>query len=371
MTEVLSRKQAWLFAAAVVIGLLLFAFGLFSIGDKQQLWNGTFNITMKVGNAAGLEPGTRVRIQGVPAGQVASIEQPVQRGGDLLVTLKLDGRCRALLGQDARAEIKPEGLLGGKVIDIFPGSPGSETLAEHAIIPGREDSLADDLKKLASESHQTLEDVRKLSEHMKSLSVRSEKAVKEIEGLTSDLREGKGVLGQEVLSTIKQVRDTSQSVQFGFDAMKQLPLVGKHVDPNTKLLVRPGMDKVVGVFTEAELFHEGRSVFHPEGVEQLRAWAAKTLPGTKLSGSEVVIVSYTDPNYPDQRAAEILTQEQAEAIRTYLTDHHGIHKTGTFSRRTVHAIGMGTRVAPGMTASPSTPLRRIEIIIFAPAGTLS
>lgn len=371
MTEILTRRQALMLAIVVCLGLGLLGYGLFAIGDQQQLWHGTFEINMKLANAGGLDVGTRVRIQGVQAGQVVAIEQPLQRGGNLLVKLRLDGRCKTLLGEDAHGDVKTEGLLGGKVIDIVPGSPGAELLAEHAIIPGTVDSLSDDIKKLASDSQATLADLRGLATNLKSLSDRGEKAVREVEGLASDLREGKGALGSEVLSTVKQVRDSSQAVQNGFDAMKHLPIVGKHVDPYTKVLVRPGMDKFVGVFAESELFHDGRSVFHPEGVERLRAWAARHIPNTKLAGSEVVIVVYTDPNYPDGKAADILTQEQAEAVKTYLIDHHEVHKLGTFSRRTVQAIGMGNKSAPGIPVSPPLPLRRIEVILFAPAGSFS
>lgn len=357
MTEILNRRQAGLLALAVIVGLVLLGYGLFAIGDQQQLWHGRYEINVQLPNAGGLDIGTRVRIQGVQAGQVTAIDQPAQRGGTLHVKLRLDGKARKLLGEDAYAVVINEGLLGGKVIDINPGSPGAELLAEHATIPGQMDNLNDDLKRLTND--------------LRTLSARGEKAIKEVESLAHDLREGRGLLGQEVLSTLKQVRDSSQSLQNGFDAMKHLPLVGKHVDPYTKLLVRPGMDKLVAVFTEDDLFHEGRSVFHPEGVEKLRSWAVQNIPQTKLAGSEVVIVAYADPQFPDSKSAEILTQEQAEAVKTYLSDHHGIHKLGTFSRRTVQAIGMGTKGAPGSPHSPPLPLRRIEVIFFAPAGTLS
>lgn len=371
MTEILTRKQAWLLALVVCLALGLLTFGLFSIGDQQQLWNGTYTISTRLDNAGGLEIGTRVRIQGVQMGQVIAIEQPEQRGGYLLVTMKLDGKSKSLLGTDAKAQVKTEGLLGGKVIDIHPGSPGSDTLAANSIIPGSIDSLNDDLKKLANESQSTLADLRSLAANLQKLSERGEKAVKEVEGLTQDLRTGQGALGSEILGTVKQLRDSSQSVQNGFDAMKHLPIVGKHVDPHTKMLVRPGMDKLVGTFAEQELFHEGRSVFHPEGVQKLKAWAEKHVPNTRLAGSELVIVAYTDSQTGERMAADILTTEQAEAVKTYLIDHHSIHKLGTFSRRTVQAIGMGTRPSPVIAPSASLPIRRIEVILFAPAGTLS
>jgi phospholipid/cholesterol/gamma-HCH transport system substrate-binding protein len=371
MTESLRKYQAWLLGLLVVLGLSLAAGGLFAIGDRQQLWHSLFSVQIQLGNAGGLEIGSRVRVQGINAGQVVAIAEPEQRGGNILVTLRLDSRFRALLGADACAEVKTEGLLGGKVIDIVPGSPGAELLADGAILPGRIEGLAEDLRKLAADGQITLAEARTVAGNLKTLVQRGERTLTELEGLTHDLREGEGPLGREVIGTIKQVRQSSQTVNNSFEALKQMPLLGKHIDANTKLLVRPGMDKLVGAFEEGELFHTGRSVFHPEGVERLNAWALMNLPKSKLKGSEVVIVAYTDPNNPDSQAADLLTQEQAEAVKTYLMDHHDVHKLGYFSRRSVTALGMGIRPVPGYPISPPPPLRRIEIIIFAPAGTLS
>jgi len=371
MIESLRRGQALLLGLVVVLSLALIAGGLFAVGDHQQLWHGGYTVHIRLANAGGLDVGSRVRVQGVNAGQVIALEQSRDRGGDILVTLRLDGRFRTRLGADAKAEVKNEGLLGTKVVDIVPGSPATDSLVENSIIPGTVESLTDDLRRLSIEGEKTMQDARVLAGRLSALGDRGEKAITELEGLTHDLREGEGPLGREVLATIKQVRESSQTVNNSFDALKKLPLVGRHIDENVKLLVRPGCDKAVGVFAENELFHEGRSVFHPEGVERLRQWAEANLPRSKLKGSEVVIVAYTDPNYPDPRAADLLTQEQAEAVKTYLSDHHDVHKLGYFSRRPVTALGMGTRPAPGVPISPPMPLRRIEIIVFAPAGTLS
>jgi phospholipid/cholesterol/gamma-HCH transport system substrate-binding protein len=371
MTESLRRGQAILLGLVVVVALVLIGGGLFAVGDHHQLWHGSYHVSVTLPSAGGLDVGSRVRVQGVNAGQVVALEQPAVRGGAIVVRLRLDGRFRTQLGADARADVKNEGLLGSKVVDLHPGSPGADLLAEHAIIPGRVENLTDDLQKLAEETEKALQDVRALAGKLATLSVRSEKAVGELEGLTRDLREGEGPLGKEVLAALKQVRESSQTVNNSFGALKHLPLVGKHIDEHVKLLVRPGSDKAVMVFSETELFHEGRSVFHPEGVERLKIWASANLPKTKLKGSEVVIVAYTDPNHPDPRAAELLTQEQAEAVKTYLTDHHEVHKVSFWSKRPVTAVGLGTKPAPGLPISPPPPLRRIEIIVFAPAGTLS
>jgi phospholipid/cholesterol/gamma-HCH transport system substrate-binding protein len=371
MNETLKRGQAWILGLVVLVGLALAAGGLFFVGDRQQLWRPVFHVHVQLASADGLSPGSRVRVQGVQAGQVAAIHEPALRGGSILITVRLDSRFQPLLGSDAHAEIKTEGFLGAKVIDILPGSPGAELLADGTIIPGRPEGLAEDLRRLAADGRAAIEETRAAAERMKKLADRGEKTLAELEGLAHDIREGEGPLGREVVGAVRGVKESSQNVNNSLDALKQVPLVGKHIDAKTRLLIRPGMDKFVGVFEESEVFHPGRSVFHPEGVERLNAWALANLPKTKIKGSEVVIAVYTDPGALDAQSADLLTQEQAEAVRTYLTEHHDIHKLGTFSRRVVTPLGMGTRPAPGPRISPPPPIRRIEIIIFAPAGALS
>src|SRR4051794_33991002 len=132
MTNPLPRGQALALGAIVVAGLGLAAAGLFAVGDRQQLWQRPFYVQVKLPNAGGIEVGSRVRVQGVNAGQVDAIQEPAVRGGDVVLRLRLDARYQNLLGSDARAEVRSEGLIGGKVVEIAPGSPTADPLTAGA-----------------------------------------------------------------------------------------------------------------------------------------------------------------------------------------------------------------------------------------------
>jgi hypothetical protein len=80
-------------------------------------------------------------------------------------------------------------------------------------------------------------------------------------------------------------------------------------------------------------------------------------------------VAYTEPN-GDSKTADILTQQQAEAVMTYLVDEQKAAKLGWIKRRTVTPLGMGGRLPPGGPVSASVPPRRVEIVIFVPPGSV-
>jgi phospholipid/cholesterol/gamma-HCH transport system substrate-binding protein len=98
--------------------------------------------------------------------------------------------------------------------------------------------------------------------------------------------------------------------------------------------------------------------------------ATNFLSKLNAKGSEIVVAAYTDPT-GDPNSAEVLTQQQAETVKTYLIDTHKANKLGWFSWRMVTAVGMGTRPAPGDPPPSPPPARRIEVIVFVPIGSVS
>ncbi len=70
----------------------------------------------------------------------------------------------------------------------------------------------------------------------------------------------------------------------------------------------------------------------------MAAWFEKA----KRPKSEVVIAAFTDDDR-DPELAQILTQEQADAVRKYLIAKHGIDSAGWFSGRKVAAVGFGSQ----------------------------
>ena len=99
MSRSLTRLQALLLGAAVLLGAGLGVAGLFTVGSRG--WFGKDALTVRVGFAdvRGVEVGTRVRIQGIDAGEVEAILPPENPGEPVKLQLRIAGKYRHLVRQ--------------------------------------------------------------------------------------------------------------------------------------------------------------------------------------------------------------------------------------------------------------------------------
>jgi len=92
------------------------------------------------------------------------------------------------------------------------------------------------------------------------------------------------------------------------------------------------------------------------------------LNSTKSKNSEVVVVSFMDPETRDvtMAGAKTLTQKQAETVVEFLRVQ-GVHKMGwgAWSRRKVTALGMGTASSPVVEKAPLPP-SNTQILLYIP-----
>src|SRR6516162_7932901 len=114
MSRALTPLQAACLGAAVLLGLVLAGTGLFAIGSRQWLWSDTFHVEAGFPQIRGVEAGTRVRVQGIEAGEVEAVLPPQTPGGDVHLRLRIDSRLRSLIRADASVQIVSEGMIGGK-----------------------------------------------------------------------------------------------------------------------------------------------------------------------------------------------------------------------------------------------------------------
>src|ERR1700757_3256062 len=87
----LSAAQAFVLGALLLAGAALAGGGLFAVGSRA--WYGRDAFTVRAGfrDIRGVEVGTRVRVQGIDAGEVVAIEPPEKPGGDVVLLLKMRG----------------------------------------------------------------------------------------------------------------------------------------------------------------------------------------------------------------------------------------------------------------------------------------
>jgi phospholipid/cholesterol/gamma-HCH transport system substrate-binding protein len=415
----------------MVLGLVMLAAlglgaaALVTVGERAGWSRPHFHVTVGFPDVAGVEVGTRVRVQGIDAGEVEAVLPPARPGEPVKLRLRIASQYHHLVGADARVQIAAENLLAGKVVRVLPGAPDANPVAEDGelaalIQPDLLDGIAQatgKLNSLLSEVDAALQAFRKqegtsgsitreLSQATKKLNAvlaRADDALAGVErgegtlgklvkndelyheltetlaqakGALSDVRGGEGTLGKlvknneaytEALSSLQDMRRMVASVKQNSDAIKNLPVVrGYVIDPH-KILVRPECKRERRWFDARELFEPGKAVLTAQGRRQLDA-GAEWLNAQKDEGSEVVIATFTAPGQ-DPDYAQTLTQKQSEAVVEYLKGQHRVQRTGWwwFSNREVRAVGCGANPSP-VPETETLPASRVELIVFAPQG---
>src|SRR5437870_10338207 len=71
-------SRAFRLGVFIVIALLIFAAGVFWIGNKQFLFHSTYRLNAEFQNVAGLNGGAEVRVGGIHEGTVRQIQLPIR-----------------------------------------------------------------------------------------------------------------------------------------------------------------------------------------------------------------------------------------------------------------------------------------------------
>ena len=134
-----------LVGAFVVGGLLLFAVGLFMIGDRRLLFAENFEVQADFGNVTGIQIGTNVRLSGLPAGEVIDLIIPPAPGGRFLVRMRVREDLHALVRTDSVAAVLTDGLLGAVFIQIRAGTESAPEVADGGMVTGADAVQVGDL----------------------------------------------------------------------------------------------------------------------------------------------------------------------------------------------------------------------------------
>jgi phospholipid/cholesterol/gamma-HCH transport system substrate-binding protein len=122
----------------VLGGLVLFAVGLFMIGDRQMAFANKFTVYTEFKKITGLQPGGIVRVSGAKAGSITQILPPATPNEKFRVKLELTEDLHQLVRTDSLATIETEGLVGGSYLGIGMGTGAASPVAPNATIAGKE-----------------------------------------------------------------------------------------------------------------------------------------------------------------------------------------------------------------------------------------
>jgi phospholipid/cholesterol/gamma-HCH transport system substrate-binding protein len=369
MWREVGRWRALASLGFVLAVLALAGFGITQVARRQWRTQETFHVRADFPTIGGVGAGQRVRIQGVDAGVVESIVPPTVPGGPVRLVFRIDERLRPLVRSDAVARIAAEGVVGSKVVESVPGRPDAPPLADLGVIGAERPIEVADL----------LKDAKATLRRVDAVASAAERGLGEINLIAESIRKGEGSLGklvrdEEAYRKLMALSDRGEStltdLEENLAALKRTWPLSRYFNDRAffdrdRILFHPGADREGQTLAESDLFETGRAVLTPAGrkrLDEVAAWFKKVRRPT----SEVVIAAFTD-DLQDPDLAQILTQEQADAVRKYLVDRHSISTAGWFGTRKVAAVGFGVQV-PRVLAenTPVPPARRVEIILFTP-----
>lgn len=171
----------------ILVTLVLLSVGVFLVGDTGHVFGQRYLLVTLVRSASGLVPGAAVQLAGQTVGQVDDIRfiPPEQRPDSreaVAIWLAINVDVQDQIRQDSRAQVRTQGLLGDRLIDIRPGSPGASVLQPGDTVGSAAATDYDALLADGAEAVGNLTDVaRNLSD------------------LTRGLLEGRGTLGRLVV----------------------------------------------------------------------------------------------------------------------------------------------------------------------------
>lgn len=166
----------------VSVGLLLFVAGIYLVGQRQQLFSGTFSIKGIFSDINGLQIGNNVRFSGINVGVVSSITQITDTS--VRVDMQINDDTKKFIKKNVVAIIGSDGLMGSKLLILVPGGSGQQTIADNDVIATRQPVGMDDI----------LISVQETAENASMITA-------DLALVMRNIREGKGTVGKIMMDS--------------------------------------------------------------------------------------------------------------------------------------------------------------------------
>jgi phospholipid/cholesterol/gamma-HCH transport system substrate-binding protein len=205
-------------------GLLLFAVGLFWIGDRRQLFTESMELYTEFANVSALARGAKVRVAGMDAGEILEIRTPPDPDARFRIRFRVISDFKPILRTDSVATIQTDGIVGATFLQVEAGTSAAEVLTEGATIPSREPVEISDLLEGASATlrlanrailevtegieetveailninRESVEVIRRVGEEVEQFAAVGNRVIKDVSGVVADVRAGQGSIGRLV-----------------------------------------------------------------------------------------------------------------------------------------------------------------------------
>jgi phospholipid/cholesterol/gamma-HCH transport system substrate-binding protein len=210
-------------------GILLFAAGLFLIGNQHKAFHRHIVFYTSFRNVAGLPKGAKVRVDGMDAGEVQSIQIPSRPSEKFRVKLNVEDQFRGLIRDDSFVSVETAGLVGDQFLLIHSGTDNAAVAQPDSTLRGKEPfEMTKMLEQAQGIMNQAGTTITQLQGTMKDLNGQidttlqtADGTIKNVNGVVNDVRSGKGAAGLllEDKATADNVKESIASVRQTTDKL--------------------------------------------------------------------------------------------------------------------------------------------------------
>lgn len=184
----------------VTVGFIVLIGAMYIIGDRQNLFGSTFQISANFKNVSGLMEGNNVRLVGMNVGTVSHIE--IINDSTVKVEMIIENQYQEYIKKNALVSIGTDGLMGNKLVDIIPADKPSAVIQEGGILKARQALETDAILNTLG---QTNDDIAEIARNLKIFSGNMNDP-NSIWGLLND-----PTVSKSMRQSILEIRQTSQN----------------------------------------------------------------------------------------------------------------------------------------------------------------
>src|SRR5437879_2945761 len=346
-------SRAFRLGLFIVAALLIFAAGVFWIGEKQFIFSSTYRLAAEFPNVAGLNGGAEVRVGGIHEGTVRQIQLPMRPNDKVHVVMELANGTHSVIKNDSVATIRSEGLVGDKFVEISFGSEQAPKVKNGDTIHGEPPLQLSDLLNRTSEVLDTtkgaINNVNQTASNLNSITTKIDQGQGSIGALINDKK-----IYQNVNAGTNAFKEDMEALKHNFFLRGFFKERGYESAADLK---KNEISQLPDKTAEKKFSYEAKKLFDKPDTAKLKSEKALNDTGGFLQSNRfgVAVIAASTDMKGDSQTDHLLTEARAMVVRDYLVKNFKLQDTK------IKTIGLGKsdRGADGGS---------VEILVY-PEGT--
>jgi phospholipid/cholesterol/gamma-HCH transport system substrate-binding protein len=213
----------------VTAAVALFGVALFLIGNQHKAFHHHIVFYTGFQNVDGLPKGAKVRVDGMDAGEVLTIQIPSSPAQKFRLKMNVDDQLHGLIREDSLVTVETEGIVGDKFLLIHHGTERAPLAPAESTLQSKEPldltKLVEQAQGIMTQAGTTLNGLQgtmnDVTRHLDTTLDTATGTMKNVNSVVLDVRNGKGAAGllledkataADVKQSIANVRATTETL---------------------------------------------------------------------------------------------------------------------------------------------------------------